>query len=280
LMRMAKIAMMRWQMDSVSCAPGTRAPSFRRFSTRRARHGGAIFTMLLFLLLIISSGLMYYYFQRTRMLERELVKWRAGEKPSQAEVAEETVSVKETAKSLLDRMKDMPGPAALRELAGQKEPAPTAAESTPPTDKPEDKAPVISEAKPVEEPDDSVSKAAARRTAQLAATAPTEVEPARATAEEPPDSPKAVEVPKSPYTPEVAARRGMAAPVAAAPEPEADAPKAGVRVRVPVRQTAAPTERVAQPRAASARRQPTRQTPQAEPAADEIGSILRRTTNP
>lgn len=51
-----------------------------RYSLRVLLYGGATFTMLLFVLLLMSSGLMYFYFEKSRRLERELVKWRAGMK--------------------------------------------------------------------------------------------------------------------------------------------------------------------------------------------------------
>lgn len=49
-----------------------------RYSLRNLWYGGSTFTMLLFVLLLISSALMYYYFQKCRLQERELTRWRTG----------------------------------------------------------------------------------------------------------------------------------------------------------------------------------------------------------
>jgi len=53
-------------------------------ANRNRQTGGTMFTMTIFILMLAASALMYYYFQRSRMLEHELVQVKDGEiTPSQ-----------------------------------------------------------------------------------------------------------------------------------------------------------------------------------------------------
>ena len=236
----------------------------RRFGRSASQSGGATFTMILFLLLLVSSGLMYYYFQRSRLLERELTKWRAGEKPTAAEIATtgDGVSLAETARGIVDKVRDMPASTAIRkftattaddnsatELGG---PAETSAGE--PAADPAGKAkPVISEARPSPSPE-----AAAPGKVVEQEFAATQTPRPRAVVSEQGIEQKGYVPPKSPYTPQQQAARNGAQAADQGGTPRA-AP--GLRMAVPQRQSPKTRTQVA---------------PHSNPGAtDEIGSMLR-----
>jgi hypothetical protein len=93
----------------------------------RNRRGGATFTLLLFVLLLISAGLMYFYFQRCRVLEAELTRWRQGTKARTDAPLQTITAEPEPAVSSADPTLGMPAPPAPKET-----PETTARASAPP----------------------------------------------------------------------------------------------------------------------------------------------------
>jgi hypothetical protein len=236
-----------------------------RFDRGARRRGGATFTLLLFLLLLVSSGLMYYYFQRTRLLEHELTKWRAGEKPTAAEIAAsgDGASIADTAKGIMDKVKDMPASTAIRKLTGTAHDEPREidgpAEEAPDqpagegADKPK---PVISEVKPTP----GVAEPAPGKVVeqQFAATQAPRQPTVRAP--QPAADQKGYVPPKSPYPKDIQAARDA---VRGADEPQPAKP--ALRMSVPQRPAGTKTRTPIQTRA------------KADPA-DEVGAVLRGTT--
>lgn len=230
-----------------------------------SQRGGATFTMLLFLLLLVSSGLMYYYFQRVRLLERELVKWRAGEKPTAAEIATtgDGVSLAETAKGIVEKVKDMPASTAIRKFTATTADDTGGRELGGPADAPKDQPvaepaastkPVISEVR--SSPGETAAAPGKVVEQEFAAT---QTPRPRAVVREQGTEQKGYVPPKSPYTPQQLAARNAAEAAAAGTDTGRSGPP--LRMAVPKRQSAK-TRTPVQPNSGTN-------------GEDEVGSILR-----
>lgn len=93
-----------------------------KYSLRVLWYGGTTFTMLVFSLLLVTSGLMYFYFNKCRVQERELEKWRAGlkvEKPAKAQ-ASPTQKIKGVVSAVGDSLRSMPKPSIARSSEPEK----------------------------------------------------------------------------------------------------------------------------------------------------------------